>query len=122
MDSPSTPDSIAAEQARQNRTTQNQWLLYASHRRHIERLIVPETRGTGRICILGAGNCNDLDLRWLADVYREVHLFDLDPSALESAIRRQNVGSASICCHAPVDLTGIAARVAAWARPAPSIA
>src|SRR4051794_17250180 len=32
-------DSIAADQARQNITTRNQWQLYASHRAQIEKLI-----------------------------------------------------------------------------------
>src|SRR5881275_908124 len=99
----SSSSDVAAEQARQNRTTQSQWLLYASHRREIERLIVPESPG-GHICVLGAGNCNDLDLKWLAQVYREVHLVDLDDVALRSAVERQGLGDSSdIHCHAPVD-------------------
>src|SRR5438105_5063893 len=120
------PVPILTEQARQNRTTRNQWQLYGSHRREIEKLIVPESRG-GRLCVLGAGNCNDLDLQWLIDAYREVHLVDLDPAALEGAIRRQKVPLvacppvpktrvdkppvAPILLHAPVDLTGVAAEI-----------
>jgi hypothetical protein len=116
-------DALTAEQARQNRTTRSQWLLYGSHRRRIERLIVPAERGRERICILGAGNCNDLDLKWLAEVYREVHLVDLDAGALEGAVRRQGVEQlASIRRHAPVDLTGIAPRVAEWSSGAPAVA
>jgi hypothetical protein len=107
---------VTEEQARQNRTTRHQWGFYDSHRRSLEQLIVPETRG-GRICILGAGNCNDLDLQWLAEVYGEVHLVDLDANSLESAVRRQKLEhSASIHRHAPVDLTGIAPQVATWAQ------
>ena len=74
-------DPISADQARQNLTTRNQWQLYASHRGEIEKLIVPDSRGR-RICVLGAGNCNDLDLKWLSEVYGEVHLVDLDRTAL----------------------------------------
>src|SRR5438132_14001730 len=88
------PESISDEQARQNRTTRNQWHLYASHRLEIEKLIVPESRGQ-RLCVVGAGNCNDLDLRWLAGAYGEVHLVDIDPLALDGAVRRQRVAASA---------------------------
>jgi hypothetical protein len=102
------------DQLRMNQSTRGQWDWYASHRRAIERLIVPETRG-GRICVLGAGNCNDLDLKWLAGAYAEVHLVDIDPVALERAGARQGVtDAAGIRRYAPVDLTGIAAMTATW--------
>jgi len=102
------------DQSRMNQSTRGQWDWYASHRRAIERLIVPEARG-GRICVLGAGNCNDLDLKWLAGAYAEVHLVDIDPAALERAVQRQGVADvAGIWRHAPVDLTGIAGMTAAW--------
>src|SRR6266481_2342634 len=101
-------DLISAEQVRQNLTTRNQWQLYASHRAEIEKLIVPDSRGQ-RICVLGAGNCNDLDLKWLSEVYGEVHLVDLDRTALLEAVKRQDVDPlrGTIHIHAPIDLTGI---------------
>src|SRR5437764_7439898 len=108
-------DALAAEQARQNQTTRNQWLLYASHRRQIERLIVPAEHGRERICILGAGNCNDLDLKWLAEAYAEVHLVDIDPAALDRAVKKQGVNGDRVFFHAPVDLTGVADRARGWA-------
>src|SRR3954462_10585267 len=102
------------DQWRMNQSTRGQWDWYASHRRAVERLIVPETRG-GRICVLGAGNCNDLDLKWLAGAYAEVHLVDIDPAALERAVARQGVADVlAIRSHAPVDLTGITALSATW--------
>jgi hypothetical protein len=97
-----------------NQSTRGQWDWYASHRRAVERLIVPEARGQ-RICVLGAGNCNDLDLKWLASSYAEVHLVDIDRPALERAVARQGVAdSPAIRLHAPVDLTGIAEVTASW--------
>jgi hypothetical protein len=105
---------LGDEQARMNQSTRGQWDWYASHRRAVERLIVPESRGR-RICVLGAGNCNDLDLRWLCGAYAKVHLVDIDRSALERAVVRQGVAnSAAIRLHAPVDLTGIAQVTASW--------
>ncbi len=96
-----------------NQSTRGQWDWYANHRRHIERLIVPARRG-GRICVLGAGNCNDLDLKWLTEAYAEVHLVDIDPGALERAVKRQRGDKARLKLHAPVDLTGIANLTAGW--------
>ena len=116
---PFSADPLTAEQSRQNRTTQHQWGFYDSHRRALERLIVPTRRG-GRICVLGAGNCNDLDLQWLTEIYREVHLVDLDAPALEAAVGRQHLQECpSIHRHAPIDLTGIADTVSRWATKPP---
>jgi hypothetical protein len=106
--------SLGDEQSRMNDSTRGQWDWYAAHRRQIERLIVPETRG-GRICILGAGNCNDLDLPWLAQAYAEVHLVDIDPAALDRAVKKQGVNVDRVFFHAPVDLTGVADRSRGWA-------
>jgi hypothetical protein len=107
-------DAVSAEQSRQNRTTERQWQMYASHRRNIERLIVPRQSG-GKLCVLGAGNCNDLDLKWLTEVYEEVHLVDLDAAALRSAIQRQKMSASKrIVLHAPIDLTGIADCITKW--------
>ncbi len=95
--------------------------MYASHRQAIERLVVsalPPHRS--RIAVLGAGNCNDLDLDWLTKVFSEVHLADIDAAALNAAIERQRMSdSTSIHRHAPLDLTGIAPRVDSWRGRAP---
>lgn len=105
--------SLADEQARMNQSTRGQWDWYANHRRHIERLIIPAKRG-GRICVLGAGNCNDLDLKWLTQAYAEVHLVDIDPGALERAVNRRGGDEGRLKLHAPVDLTGIEDQTAGW--------
>lgn len=99
---------LLAAQASMNRSTRGQWEMFASHRRQLERLIVPAQPGR-RACVLGAGNCNDLDLRWMTEVFREVHLVDLDAAALSAGVRRQRCEPSSrLQLHAPVDLTGIA--------------
>jgi hypothetical protein len=108
------PDkSLEDEQSRMNASTRGQWDWYAAHRRQIERLIVPTGRG-GRICVLGAGNCNDLDLRWLVEAYSEVHLVDIDPASLDRAVKKQGVNADRVFFHAPVDLTGVADQSRGW--------
>ncbi len=92
------------EQSRQNRTTRGQWELFAPHRQKLEQLMLPGHGG--RLCVLGAGNCNDLDLHWAQKTFAQVHLVDLDPDALRQAMERQHVqASATLHLHAPVNLT-----------------
>ena len=58
--------------------------------------------------MLGAGNCNDLDLAALAAAYRDIHLIDIDPEALQRARERQPEEVAEkLILRAPVDLSGI---------------
>ncbi len=69
----------------------------------IERL---RRDGNSTIAILGAGNCNDLDLASLADNFRAVHLIDLDREALSHGLRSQaTTGDTRLHCHAPADIT-----------------
>ncbi|HYE18526.1 MAG TPA: hypothetical protein VEA69_08780 [Tepidisphaeraceae bacterium] len=120
---PEGPDAVTSGQAKMNRSTRGQWDLFARHRAEIERLIVPAAGG-GRACVMGAGNCNDLDLKWLSGAYAEVRLVDIDPAALERAVERQLGGGVrgegeeemrgGVVMQAPVDLTGIADLVGSW--------
>src|SRR5689334_3664368 len=111
---------IADAQARMNRSTRGQWAMYAGHRQNLERIILASHPG-GRICVLGAGNCNDLDLNWLTKIFRQVHLVDLDGGALEAGVRRQKLErSAKLFLHAPIDLTGISEIVSRWHQTPPS--
>jgi hypothetical protein len=84
-------------------------------------LLAREGTGGGRICLLGAGNCNDLDLDRLAGAFAEVHLVDLDADALAEGVARQAPREVErIVRHAPVDVTGLAARLAKWNDQRPS--
>ena len=75
----------------------------------------------GRLCVLGAGKCNDLDLEQLASVFAEVHLVDLDPSAVASAVSRQAASvREKLVPHAPVDLAVASSkRAEKWKRKPP---
>jgi hypothetical protein len=93
---------------------------FARHRERLTRLAreaaaTVESPQAPRLCVLGAGNCHDLDLAALADVYREIHLVDLDDEALQLATARQaRVVADRITCHAPVDLSGMLDRIERW--------
>ncbi len=88
-----------------NRTTAGSWRRFANHRRHVMALAL--ACGGASIALLGAGNCNDVDLRALEQQFRDIHLVDIDRAAVEHARAHQplHVGSA-IRLDAPVDLSG----------------
>ncbi len=85
---------------------------YASHREHVMRLIeatasdlaVPGGPDRGGIALLGAGNCLDVDLPRLVELFSTVHLVDVDGESLARAVRRTPQPSDSVLLHAPVDI------------------
>ncbi|MDB4982271.1 MAG: hypothetical protein JWM82_3023 [Myxococcales bacterium] len=80
-------------------------------------------RAGGRLCVLGAGACNDLDLAALVgdDTFVEVHLVDLDDKALARAVARQEAPvRARLHRHGDIDLAGLSTRrLARWRRAPP---
>lgn len=98
------------------------WDLYAAHRARLTREIVESAqKEKGRLCLLGAGNCNDVDLERLAETFREIHLVDVDDKALMRAVARQPADvRAKLRRHGGVDLAGLSPRrLARWKRAAP---
>lgn len=76
---------------------------------------------TGRLCVFGAGNCNDLNLADVAGRFREVHLVDVDGDALDAAVARQGPFEAgSVHLHGGCDLTGIWQHLAGWSPQRPA--
>lgn len=80
---------LVATHSLNNRRTSDFWELYAPHRERLSEIIAEYGSGS-RLCILGAGNANDLDLERLVATFAEVHLTDLDASALTRAFERQS--------------------------------
>jgi SAM-dependent methyltransferase len=106
------------EQRASNRSTVPYYASFASHRERLTELAVGRAPGDarGRLCVLGAGNCFDLDLERLCHAYAEVHLVDLDEQALAYAVERQPESVRSrLFAHAPIDLTGMLDRLERWA-------
>jgi hypothetical protein len=99
------------------------WDLYAAHREKFTRAVLSRAPSTpGRLCVLGAGKCNDLDLSALSQVYRELHLVDIEPAALASAVSRQAPEvRTQLVPHAPVDLSVLTPkRASKWQRRPPT--
>jgi hypothetical protein len=88
--------------------------LYAAHRARLMRLLSAAQRTTG-VCVLGAGNGNDLDLPVLIRLFGEVHLVDIDGAALERAVADlPGHLRARVVLHAGVDLSGCLENLDAW--------
>jgi hypothetical protein len=112
---------LAANQAKYNRSTRDHWDHFAQHRRQVSALLVPgELASGGRLCVLGAGNCNDLELPRLLETFSSIDLVDIDSDALEAAVKRQSVqDDPRIRRHGGVDLTSVAPAMAHWPEKPP---
>jgi len=105
---------LARHQVEINQSTADNWESYASHRKRVTELIESASAGSGgRLAVLGAGNCNDLDLKRLAAAYAQVDLFDLDASAMRCGLLRQSMrNSPEISIRRGVDFSGVLSRLA----------
>jgi hypothetical protein len=92
---------------RANRATAASWDLFAAHRARLTSLLCTLC-GTGvdRLAIVGAGNCNDLDLPRLLEKAATIQLLDLDGEALARGVTQQScAGVPRIELLAGVDVT-----------------
>jgi hypothetical protein len=102
-----------------NRLNEGYWDLYESHRDRLTRLLEAVQRGEG-LCVLGAGNGDDLDLPRLVRAFGEVHLVDLDGEALARSLARvPELQRRRITVHAGLDLGGLLDSMEAWADDFP---
>ena len=109
--------------AHSNTSLDPDWELYAAHRKEFTQAVLSAApNNAGRLCVLGAGKCNDLDLSKLVGAFDEVHLVDLEPALLAAALSRETAEVRSrLVPHAPLDLSVLSAkRAGKWRRKAPS--
>lgn len=105
---------LIQEQARRNTEADATWLLYAPHRERVTQLLLDARTSTGkRLCLLGAGNLNDLDLAALSSAFREIVLVDVDAAALRRGLSRQGFAEdVRFRVVAPTDISGVFAELA----------
>jgi hypothetical protein len=110
---------FADRQSRLNRETEKSASLFEGHRRRVTELALRAEGGPA--AVLGAGNCNDVDLPSLSSHFEAVHLVDLDGEALRGATLRQpEAVRAKLVPHGGVDLSGLLDVLAGWDRRTPS--
>lgn len=117
--------SLAASidrQVRSNRSVAGHEGHFAAHRARLTEEILARAPagGGGRLCLLGAGNANDVDLTALSRRFREVHLVDVDADAVGSAVARLGgEDRPRVTTHAPVDVSGVFDRLEDWSKTPP---
>jgi len=117
----SNPDDLAEIHRRYNRNSEGCWAQFAEHRALLTGLA--RQAGGQRLLVLGAGNCNDLDLPALAGAYSEIHLADVDEEALGRARDRQPPEVQKVLTlHAPLDLSGALPRLREFHQERPTAA
>jgi hypothetical protein len=113
------PDRPLLEQIRQRQVALNgdnagNRDSFRSHRERLTRLLCSVQRAEG-LCVLGAGNGDDLDLPLLAREFQELHLVDLDAGALEGAADRlPETTRTRMHLHGGVDLSGLLGSIETW--------
>jgi hypothetical protein len=88
-----------------------------SYTEHRERMMALATSvaDARRICVLGAGNCSDVDLVRLAGAFEQIDLVDLDSEALARASERSPAHvRPKLTTHGGVDFSGMIDRLDAW--------
>ena len=74
-------------QSARNAEVAKHWTIAKPHRDRLTKLLVDrliDVREHPRtLCVLGAGNCNDLDLHQLLQHYDRIDLVDLDGAAMQ---------------------------------------
>ena len=121
---------VAEMHGQGNRRSKDDWELYRKHREQLTRTIdgVGAAVGAGpppggRLCLLGAGNCNDVLLDQLAQRFGTIHLVDIDGAALDRARARQSPEVRNrLVLHPGVDLTGLLGQLDAWGGEEPDLA
>jgi len=107
--------------ARGNRRSRDDWELYRRHRVRITETIaglLGERAAT--LCLLGAGNVNDVDLEAVGEHVQAIHLVDIDAAALARAKERQPAElRPRLFTHGGVDLTGLLRHLDRWKTKAP---
>jgi hypothetical protein len=100
-----------------NRQGLDAWTRFAGHRDRVLRILTTLAADGSSLCVLGAGNLNDLALDRLLHRYARVDLVDLDVDAVHAGLARQgDGGTAAVHVHGPIDLSGILDRLPAGRR------
>lgn len=104
-----------------NRQTAPNWEFFREHRAHLTGIISALCgEGVDRLAILGAGNCNDIELQALLERAAIIDLADLDAGAVRDGLAKQNlVGCRRIKPRVGIDVTG-AAHCFSWSKKTPT--
>lgn len=112
---------IFQEHQQRNADSRDRWACFASHRLKVTELLIGSSSDRrDRLCVLGAGNCNDLNLSALSSHFAEVHLVDLDADAVQGGMALQGITDTQrVQVHGGIDLAGCNTIVGDWSPDRP---
>ncbi len=92
-----------------NEMTQGDAGAYSAHRTHLTSAIIDcAPKNATSLCLLGAGNCNDVSLPRLLELFQQIHLVDIDEEALGRARKGlSKLEKTRVIAHDSVDLSGL---------------
>lgn len=76
---------------RWNASTRNLWQEYAPHRERVMSVLSGGVEASQSVGLVGAGNCNDVDLCALHRVFGKIIFVDPDPQAVQKGLKRQGL-------------------------------
>lgn len=80
---------------------------WAQYRSALTSTVIEYAKGSKTIALFGAGQCNDIDLNRLLEVFEEIILIDKDLQAMKEGIKKQNVTKRASIQLRKVDFVGI---------------
>jgi hypothetical protein len=105
-------DTFVSTVRESNRQALDAWTRFADHRNRLLRILTTLAANASSLCVLGAGNLNDLDVGHLLHLYEQVDLVDIDTGAVCAGVIRQGATAmTAVRVHAPIDLSGILDRL-----------
>ncbi|MDA1052812.1 MAG: hypothetical protein O3C40_20350 [Planctomycetota bacterium] len=114
-------ERISQLQVTRNAETRDGWSCFAAHRERVTQLLLDAASATAaKLCVLGAGNCNDLALDRLADAFAHIDLVDIDDEAITAGITRQPTVMGRVMARGGVDVTGVASLLSEWVPEVPA--
>ena len=108
-------NSLTDQQRERNAAVAGQWSAFQPHRSRVTGLICKdrdqlssEAASSESLCVLGAGNCNDLDLSELLCRFSRIDLVDIDAEALRNGVRSQSCADhPGVTLYGDCDVTGV---------------
>lgn len=111
---------LTKEEQRRNAESRDAWERFGPHRQRVTSLLLDRPAAhypNASLCLLGAGNLNDVDLRQLLAHYAVIQPVDLDGLAMQLGVERQcGTCPPSIQICESFDLTGVWPRLEAFAE------
>ena len=82
---------------------------WAAYRTALTDYILASSQGEKSLAILGAGSCNDLDIKRLSEVFEEIYLIDRSQQGMKSALEKYDLEDSPKIILKEQDFVGITA-------------